>query len=153
MRIWMGLIGLILLAMPAMAEDFDNPKVLLRDIYTRLEKGEDPPYANYFSDSLMALMNANDARIAAGEEDALDFDPLSNSQDPAGLKATVGEPVVEGVHATGDVTLTALQHQVLHYDLIKQANGWKVDDIHIDDDSEGAGWRLSELLATDPLMN
>ena len=38
----------------------------------------------------------------------------------------------------------------LHFELIRRTDGWKIDDIESIGEN---GWRLSELLAADPLLN
>lgn len=105
-----------------------------------------------YSPSLLALFEADEARTSEGEIGALDFDPFVNGQD----YELTGLEVTEAI-TNGDQSLVAVSfynfgtfHQLM-FTLVHRAEGWKIDDI--ESVLPGFDWRLSELLAADPMLN
>jgi hypothetical protein len=95
----------------------------------------------YFSKSLRAALKAMDARSKKLNEPILDFDPVTDSQDPQVEKLTIA--------AEGDAAATAaffsgeVKH-VVRYSFVREGDAWKVDDI-----SGGGGddkWDLRDII-------
>jgi hypothetical protein len=92
------------------------------------------------------------ARSEEFEMPIIDFDPYINAQDYELSDLVISDPAVEGDHATVGVSfLNFGTPEDIRFSLVRRAEGWKIDDI------EALGgefpWRLSELLAADPLLN
>jgi hypothetical protein len=95
----------------------------------------------YLSKSLRAALKAMDARSKKLNEPILDFDPVTDSQDPQVEKLTIA--------AEGDAAATAtffsgeVKH-VVRYSFVREGDAWKVDDI-----SGGGGddkWDLRDII-------
>jgi hypothetical protein len=155
MRSILMTLGLIVLsATPGSAQVpvFDNPSGLIQFAYAPYESGEYPEdYTELFSPALKALWDAMTARSQELEMPILDFDPFTNAQDYEISDLFVADPLIKGDTATVAVSfLNFSEPQELRFTLVRRAEGWKIDDI------EAFGeypWRLSELLAADPLLN
>ena len=150
-----GFLATAFLSLPAAAQTFDDTTALLQYIYDgyAVERyvGEDSPL---YSAGIKALIAADNARTPEGEMGALDFDPFTNSQDPQPTNVRIGTPVETDGHVTQSVTFDNGGGDVtLEYTLVKEADGWKVDDVAMAGDGELDGWRLSEILAADPMLN
>jgi hypothetical protein len=143
---------LALLSGSAFAQGFDTPQALLGSIYDGIESGDYPDDDAVYSDSIKALLAADAARTPEGEVGALDFSHFINGQDDGGLSYQLGEPVVDGDSATATVVIEGGRPQAVVYTLIKQADGWRIDDI-VGQEAGVDSWRLSEILAADPLLN
>ena len=132
---------------------FDDPAGLIAYAYAPYESGEFPedPTA-LFSPTLKQLWDDMTARSEEAEAPILDFDPFINGQDYEIRDLVVADPAVDGDQALVVVSfLNFGELQELLYTLVRRAEGWKIDDI--ESPSEDFGWRLSELLAADPLLN
>lgn len=154
MRILTLTLGLVLalLSGSAFAQEFDTPQALLGSIYDGIESGDYPDDDAVYSDSIKALLAADAARTPEGDVGALDFSPFINGQDDGGLSYQVGEPVIDGDRATATVVIEGGRPQAVVYTLVKQVDGWKIDDI-VGREAGVDSWRLSEILAADPLLN
>ena len=91
-------------------------------------------------------------RPATFELPIIDFDPYINAQDYELSDLVVSHPAIAGDTATVVVSfLNFGEPQDIRFTLVRRVEGWKIDDI------EALGgeypWRLSELLAADPLLN
>lgn len=132
---------------------FEDPKGLVEYAYVPYRTGDFPenPFELY-SPTLMELWEAMEERTLDGEVGAIDFDPLINAQDYDIKGFAVGDAAVNGDQAVVTATFTNLgEPQEMRFTLVRRAEGWKIDDIE-----SLAGdypWRLSELLAADPLLN
>lgn len=135
----------------AAAQGATGPKAVLEEIYAQYASNG-PDEVSYFSDSLKGLLAAEQERTPAGEVGALDFSPFINGQDWAGLQFAIGEPVANGDSATANVDILGARPQSVIITLIRQSDGWKVDDI-IGQEAGVESWRLSELLTEDALLN
>lgn len=158
-KLFLAGLALSLMAGAAQAQPFDSPKALLESAYSsyQTEIFPDDPLALY-SEGLKALFREEEARTPEGEVGALDFDPFINGQDYAGMHDfKVGEPApVAGDPDTMTDRVTFLadkRPEMIDFVLVKENGGWLIDDIiHPAHDGE-EGWRLSEILAGDPLLN
>ncbi len=102
---------------------------------------DDKRVAVYLSRSLRAALKAMDARSKKLNEPILDFDPVTDSQDPEVEKLTIaaeGDAAAIATFSSSDV-----QH-VVRYSFVREDGAWKVDDI-----SGGAGddkWDLRDII-------
>ena len=162
MRAFLIALGLALGAMPALA--FDYPKALVAAIYAPYQTpgaaaAQDP--AQYYSERLKGLVSAHAAKatnklLAVGTTPddgpvapALDFDPFIDGQQSLLIDLVIGEPVVMAGKAMVSVSFRNFdQPTFLSLALVKDPDGWKVDDVA----SLGAGehWLYSWLLQYDP---
>lgn len=157
-------IALALASAPAVA--FDNPKDLVAAIYAPYQTpgaAEQDP-AQYYSERLKGLVSghaasATDKLLSSAPTDqdtgpvapALSFNPFINAQHALLMDLAVAEPVVVADKAMVSVSFHNFdQATLLSLSLIKDADGWKVDDVA----SLGAGehWLLSWLLQYDPFQ-
>ena len=98
---------------------------------------DDKRVANYLSKSLRAALKAMDARSKKLNEPILDFDPVTDSQDPEVEKLTIapgGDAAATATFFSGDVK------HVIRYSFVREDGAWKVDDI-----SGGAGDETFDL--------
>ncbi len=102
---------------------------------------EDKRVAATFTASLRKALAAMNARSKALNEPILDFDPVTDSQDPMVERLSIApesERVVAATFFSGDVK------HVVRYVLVREGGGWRIDDI-----SGGAGddkWDLREII-------
>jgi hypothetical protein len=146
---------LLALAAPAAAAPvFEDPAGLVAYAYQAYES-EDPAtidHTDLYSPSLSALFELDAERTPEGELGALDFDPFVNGQDYRIEDLAIGEPAIDGDQAIVTATFTNLgEPQEMRFTLVRRVEGWKIDDIEALAGSYQ--WRLSELLAADPLLN
>jgi len=150
-----GLVSAVLMAAPTMAQTFDTTTGLLEYIYDGYAQGRyEGQDSALYSKGIKALIAADAARTPEGEVGALDFDPFTNSQDPQPQNVRIGSPVEMDGHVEQDVTFdNGGGDMTLHFTLVKEADGWKVDDVAMDGEDDLEGWRLSEMLTADPMLN
>ena len=102
---------------------------------------DDKRVAAYLSKSLRAALKAMDARSKKLNEPILDFDPVTDSQDPQVEKLAIapeGDTAAVATFFSGDVK------HVVRYSFVHEGDAWKVDDI-----SGGAGdekWDLRDII-------
>jgi hypothetical protein len=95
----------------------------------------------YLSKSLRAALKAMDARSKKLNEPILDFDPVTDSQDPQVEKLSIapeGDAAAVATFYSGDVK------HLVRYSFVREGDAWKVDDI-----SGGAGgdtWDLRDVI-------
>ncbi len=95
----------------------------------------------HLSKSLRAALKAMDARSKKLNEPILDFDPVTDSQDPQVEKLTIapeGDAAAVATFYSGDVK------HLVRYSFVREGDAWKVDDI-----SGGAGddkWDLRDII-------
>ncbi len=141
----------------------NDPMAIVAAIYTRAAKGKGTNgggfvYENkaaktkYLSKSLIALWAKADAHTPRGDVGPVDFDPVSNSQDPDIKSFKVNAENLEADKATIAVTLTSdhttrkAGDEVVRYDFVREANGWKIDDIR--GKGDGEPWSIRDMLTT-----
>jgi hypothetical protein len=124
----------LLLAASSSAFAFDTPRALLEALYSPYSKGDSFDWsswdeAQFRSAELNKLFEA-DAREAKGEIGRLDFDPYIDGQDYKLAVFTTGEPAIDGDLAKVEVTFKNFElAEDLMFTLVKEAGGWKVDDV------------------------
>jgi Protein of unknown function (DUF3828) len=154
----------IALAAPAS----NDPLAIVNAIYARAAKGKGDgggafliegkaARAKNLSKSLAALWIKADAHTRKGDVGPVDFDPVTNSQEPDVESFTVTSEKSDADKATIAVTITGANASrpnpadaVIRYDFVRDAGQWKIDDISGADD--GKPWSLRGML-TDSLKN
>jgi hypothetical protein len=131
---------------------FDDPKGLIAHAYAPYRAGGFyDELTELFSPTLRQLWDDMAARSDAADMPIIDFDPLVNGQDFELADLVISDPAVNGDTATVAVSfLNFGDPQELRFTLVRRAEGWKIDDIETIGEET---WRLSELLAADPLLN
>ena len=112
--------------------------------------------AKYLSKSLIALWAKADAHTPKGDVGPVDFDPVTNSQEPDVKSFKVAADKLEADKAAVAVTIAGRQARkipaddVVHYDFVREGNAWKIDDIKGSVDGEAWGIRamLQDSLKT-----
>jgi hypothetical protein len=145
-------------AEPASAGD---PVAIVTAIYTRAAKGKGDgggsfvienkaAKAKYLSKSLIALWAKADAHTPKGDVGPVDFDPVTNSQDPDVKSFKVVAEKLEADKAAIAVTITGSRpdtkpaDQVVHYDFVRDGDKWKIDDIK--GSGDGTPWSIRAML-------
>ena len=146
----------------AQSASSDDPMGILTAIYTRVAKGKGEDGGNfvieskaararYLSKSLAAEWARMDARTPKGEVGAVDFDPITNSQDPDVASFKVTAEKQETDKATLAVAITGHRNErkeqadnVIRYDLVREAGQWKIDDIR--GAVDGKPWSIRQML-------
>ena len=149
-------------APPAANDPSKDPLGIVTEIYARVTKGKGDQgggfvidtkasRAKYLSKPLVALWDKADAATPKDEVGAIDFDPVTNSQDPDVKSVTTATEKLDADKATIAVTLTSHRaervnaaDQVIRFDFVHEGNKWKIDDIRGADD--GAPWSIRELI-------
>lgn len=158
-----GATSLLATALPHAALAADDPTGILTAIYTRVAKGRGDgggtfviqtraTRTKYLSNALAALWAKADARTKKGDVGPVDFDPVTNSQDPdvKSFKVAAEKPGVD--QATVAVTIEGHQREAranpadktIRYDFVHEAGQWKIDDIK--GAVDGSPWSVRALL-------
>lgn len=136
--------------LPAFA--YDNPRSLVDAIYapyTTLGAARDQDPAQYYSERLRGLVSANAAAQGDNPAPILDFNPFIGAKEAMLRDLTIGEPILNADKAMVTVSFHNFAHaSLLALSLVRDADGWKVDDIA--SLGEGENWLLSWLLQYDP---
>jgi len=161
-----GIAGLLAVALtrPALAKPpADDPANAVTGIYTRAAQGKGDSGGNFvvgnkvarskhLSKSLAALWARADARTRKGEVGPIDFDPVTNSQNPDVKSFKVTAEKQEGDKATIAVTIEGHQgprpkpaDQTVRYHLVQEDGQWKIDDIK--GSADGSPWSIRSILA------
>ena len=141
----------------------NDPAGIVSAIYTRVAKGKGEDggtfvietkaaRAKYLSRSLAAEWARMDARTPKGEVGAVDFDPITNSQDPDVASFKVTPETQEADKATVAVTIAGHRTErkeqadnVIRYDFVRDGGQWKIDDIK--GAVDGKPWSIRQMLA------
>ena len=102
---------------------------------------DDKRVAAYLSKSLRAALKAMDARSKKLNEPILDFDPVTDSQDPQVEKLAIaaeGDTAAVATFYSGDVK------HVVRYNFVHEGDAWKVDDISGGADADK--WDLRDII-------
>jgi len=139
-----------------------DPTGILTEIYTRVTKGKGDQgggfvtetkaaKAKYLSTALVALWAKADAATPKDEVGAIDFDPVTNSQDPDVKSFTLATEKSDADKTTIAVTMTSHSaqranpaDQVIRYDFVREGDKWKIDDIK--GTGGGTPWSIREML-------
>jgi hypothetical protein len=149
--------------LPRHAAAADDPAGILTAIYTRVARGKGDgggtfviqtkaSRTKYLSNALVALWAKADARTRKGDGGPVDFDPVTNSQDPDVKSFKVVAEKQGADKATIAVTIESHQREAranpadktIRYDFVHEAGQWKIDDIKGADD--GGPWSVRALL-------
>jgi hypothetical protein len=150
---------------PALADPAtpDDPRSILNAIYTRAASSKGDGGGGFvtsdksarvrnLSQSLAALWLKADAHTPKGDVGPVDFDPVTNSQEPDVKAFTMTTENFNSERATIAVTITGHNaprknpaDAVIRYDFIRDPVRWKIDDIHGADD--GKPWSVREMLS------
>ena len=140
----------------------DDPVAIVTAIYTRAAKGKGDSGASfvienkaakakYLSKALIALWAKADAHTPKGDVGPIDFDPVTNSQEPDVKSFKVDAEKLEAAKALIAVTITGHNapprkpaDQVIRYEFVRETNGWKIDDIK--GSSDGEAWSIRDML-------
>lgn len=137
------------------------PGAILTAIYTRAAKGKGDggaafvtenkaAKARYLSKALVALWAKANAHAPKGYVGPIDFDPVTNSQEPDVKSFKVDAEKTEADKATLAVTITGHRNdrkpadQIVRYDFVREAYSWKIDDIK--GSSNGETWSIRKIL-------
>jgi hypothetical protein len=145
-------------AEPAAADD---PVAIVNAIYTRAAKGKGDggggfvienkaAKAKYLSRSLIALWARADAHTPKGDVGPIDFDPVTNSQEPdvksfkvEAEKLDAGKALI-AVTLTGHTPRTKPADGTIRYEFVREGANWKIDDIS--GSSDGQLWSIRKML-------
>jgi len=147
----------------AQAASSDDPVGIITAIYTRVAKGKGDgggtfvieskaARAKYLSKSLAAQWAKMDARTPKGEVGAVDFDPVTNSQDPdvASFKVTPEKQdtdratIAVAIRGHGEARKEQAD-DVIRYDFVREADQWRIDDIR--GAVDGTPWSIRAMLS------
>jgi hypothetical protein len=142
----------------------DDPVAIVTAIYIRAAKGKGDggggfvienkaAKARYLSKSLIELWAKADAHTPKGDVGPVDFDPVTNSQDPDVKSFKVDTEKLEADKAVITVTITGRNapprkgaDQVVRYEFVREGDKWKIDDIK--GASDGEPWSIRAMLAS-----
>ncbi|WP_316232834.1 DUF3828 domain-containing protein [Bradyrhizobium sp. SZCCHNPS2010] len=154
-----------LLASPVLAQApmANDPVAILTAIYTRAARGKGDEgggfiidsktaKAKFLSKALIALWAKADAHTPKGDVGPVDFDPVTNSQDPDVASFKVTQEKMEADKATLAVSFTGHRterknqaDQIIRYDFVREGDKWKIDDIK--GTVDGQPWSVRAMLA------
>src|SRR6266404_1452480 len=142
----------------------DDPAGIITAIYTRAAKGKGDgggafiienkaAKAKYLSRSLADLWAKADAHTPKGDVGPVDFDPVTNSQEPDVKSFKAVAEKLEPEKAVIAVTLTGRAakppkpaDRTVRFDFVRDAGRWKIDDIR--SASDGEPWSIRGILET-----
>lgn len=132
MRNFLVVVLLALMSGPAFA--YDTPRALLEALYAPYAQGDSYEWVDWdetqFRSAELNGLFENDAREADGEVGRLDFDPYIDGQDYQLSDLSIGAPQIAGDTATVEVSFSNFDHpETLSFALVREADGWKVDDV------------------------
>ncbi len=154
----LGALMALVTAFPAFA--YDDPRALVEAIYQPYINGQQQTnLAQFYSAGLKQLFleHANakaqeldvTGSVPTEIEPVLSFNPFINADNALLLDVAIGDPVVVGDKALVTVTFHNFDEPtLLSLSLIKEPDGWKVDDVTSTGGEEK--WMLSWLLLYDP---
>jgi hypothetical protein len=162
-----GAAGLLAMALsqPALAAPPSpgDPAGIVTAIYTRAAKGKGDgggafiienkaAKAKYLSKSLVELWAKADAHTPKGDVGPVDFDPVTNSQEPDVKSFDVTVEKQEADKAAIAVVITGRNaparkpaDRTIRYAFVRDAAEWKIDDIK--GASDGEPWSIRDMLA------
>ena len=146
----------------------DDPLAVVNAIYARAAKGKGDggggfiienkaAKAKYLSKALVALWAKADAHTPKGDVGPVDFDPVTNSQEPDVKSFTATAEQREADKAVIAVTIAGRgaprakpADNTIRYNFVHDGGQWKIDDIS--GASDGEAWSIRAMLA-DSLKN
>jgi hypothetical protein len=169
--VFTGAAGLFVAALRSALADAptpNDPVAIINAIYAQAAKGKGDgggafvienksAKARYLSKSLIALWAKADAHTPKGDVGPVDFDPVTNSQEPDVKSFTVtpekldaGTAVIAVTIAGNNAPRANAADAVIRYDFVRDGGHWKVDDIRGAED--GKPWSIRSML-NDALKN
>jgi Protein of unknown function (DUF3828) len=148
------------LAAPPAAND---PVAIVNVIYARAAKGKGDgggafiienkaAKAKYLSRALAALWAKADAHTPKGDVGPVDFDPVTNSQEPdvksfsvVAEKLETDEAVIAVSIAGHGAAREKTADNTVRYNFVREGEQWKIDDIS--GASDGEPWSIRGMLA------
>jgi hypothetical protein len=158
-----GLTGFVAHAGPRTAlASANDPLAIINAIYARVARGKGDggggfiieskaAKAKYLSKSLVQLWAQVDAHTPKDEVGPIDFDPVTNSQEPdvksfkAATENLEMDKAVIAVTITGHSAPGKAADNVIRYHFVRDAGQWKIDDIS--GSSDGEAWSVRDLLS------
>jgi hypothetical protein len=140
----------------------NDPLAIVNAIYARAAKGKGDgggafiienkaAKAKYLSKSLIALWAQADAHTPKDDVGPIDFDPVTNSQEPdvksfkAVAETTDADKAVIAVTLTGHGKPPSKPaDEVIRYNFVRDNGQWKIDDIS--GASDGEAWSIRDML-------
>lgn len=141
----------------------NDPVGIVTAIYTRAAKGKGDgggafvienkaAKAKYLSKALNELWAKADAHTPKGDVGPVDFDPVTNSQEPDVKSFKVVAEKLEAETAVIAVTIAGRNtpprkpaDRTVRYDFTRDAGAWKIDDIK--SASDGEPWSIRDMLS------
>jgi len=138
-----------------------DPVAIINAIYARAAKGKGDgggtfiienkaAKAKYLSKSLIELWAKADAHTPKGDVPPIDFDPVTNSQEPDVKSFKVvaekqeADKAVIAVTITGHLLRFKVSDNTVRYDFVREDGKWKIDDIS--GTIDGEAWSIRGLL-------
>lgn len=139
----------------------EDPIAILKAIYARAAKGKGDggaafvietkaAKAKYLSKSLIELWAKADAKTPKGDVGPVDFDPVTNSQEPDVKSFTVASEKLEAdtaviaVTIAGRISRAKPADNTIRYNYVREDGKWKIDDIS--GTSDGEAWSIRDML-------
>jgi hypothetical protein len=140
----------------------NDPLTIVNAIYARAAKGKGDSggafvienkaaKAKYLSKSLIDLWAKADAHTPKGDVGPVDFDPVTNSQEPDVKSFTAVAEKQDAGSAVIAVTLvghgkppTKPADGIIRYTFVRDGTQWKIDDIS--GASDGEAWSIRDML-------
>lgn len=145
---------------PVAGAAYDEPKALVAAIYEPYQAGEQHADLSQFYSARLKQLFADHAEKISAEVDTtatepltvepvVTFNPFIDADHALLLDVAIGEPVLAGDKALVTVAFHNFdQPTLLSLSLIREPDGWKVDDVSSMGGEEN--WMLSWLLQYDP---
>jgi hypothetical protein len=158
-----GAAALMAAVLPPAAQAADDPAGIVTAIYTRVAKGKGDSgggfvienkaaRTKYLSKGLNTLWAKANARAQKGYVGPVDFDPVTNSQDPSVKSFKVAAEKQEAEKAIIVVTLEShgnpqanAADKTIRYDFVREAGQWRIDDFR--GAVDGKPWSIRAILA------
>ena len=140
-----------------------DPVAIVNAIYARAAKGKGDgggafiienkaAKTRYLSKALVALWAKADVHTPKGDVGPVDFDPVTNSQEPDVKSFSVAAEKLEADKAVVAVTIAGhgaarekAADNTIRYDFVRDGGEWKIDDIS--GASDGEPWSIHGMLA------
>ena len=111
--------------------------------------GDKGPIRRLFSAGFLREWDAAQVRIKKSGDIGLDFDPVSNSQDPAIGRVTYTVESTSADRSTVGATFGSLHDpkakpQTIRYEFVREGSAWKIDNIR--GSVENDPWSMRELM-------
>jgi hypothetical protein len=153
---------------PAAPPAANDPIALVNAIYARAAKGKGDgggafiieskaTKAKYLSKALVELWAKADAHTPKGDVGPVDFDPVTNSQEPdvksfkaVAEKLDADQAVIAVTIAGHGAPRAKSADNTIRYNFVRDSGQWKIDDIS--GASDGEPWSIRGMLA-DSLKN